>query len=179
MFQFEIDSHTGETRTEILLYEKGGVMKYVKAPAINKVDLLDLWKKDLVTKWKRVKYFITNCSTSCMSVLLSATGFGISLLHYSFRSYKMWCSTLSHISTFVTPWPLRRRRFPAEITARWRYRPPIKNMTAHYNSQFCVSVYCCFLQEAQKRLWMCLNGAVFEESETTISKQWCQIKFLF
>ena len=40
MFQFELDSHTGETRTEILLYAKGGVIKY----AINKVDLLDLWK---------------------------------------------------------------------------------------------------------------------------------------
>ena len=29
--------------------------------------------------WNRVKYFITDCSTSCMSVLLSATRFGISL----------------------------------------------------------------------------------------------------
>ena len=42
--------------------------------------------------------------------------------------------------------------------ARWRYRPPIKNLTSHYNSQFCDSFHCCFLQEAQKRLWTCLNG---------------------
>ena len=71
MIQFELHPHTGEIRTEILVYEKGGVIKHVKAPAINKVDLLDLWKKWTV-KWM-VKYFITNCSTSCMSVLLSAT----------------------------------------------------------------------------------------------------------
>ena len=34
---------------------------------------------------------------------------------------------------------LPRWRSPAEIAARWRYRPPIKNLTAHYNSPFCVS----------------------------------------
>ena len=39
--------------------------------------------------WSKVKYFITDCSTSCMSVLLSARRFGISQWHYSFRSYKM------------------------------------------------------------------------------------------
>ena len=109
--------------------------------------------------WNRVKYFITDCSTSSMSVLLSATRFRISLWHYSFRSYKMCYSTSSHIWTFVTPCPLRRQRFSAEIAARWRYRRPIKNITAHYASQFCVSFHCCFLQEAQKRLWRCLNGA--------------------
>ena len=32
-------------------------------------------KMDLVTMWNRVQYFITDCSTSCMSVLLSATQF--------------------------------------------------------------------------------------------------------
>ena len=32
-----------------------------------------------------------------------------------------------------------------------------ENMTAHYNSQFCVTFHCCFLQEAQKRLWTGLN----------------------
>ena len=46
---------------------------------------------------KTVKYFITNCSTNCMSVLLSATRFGISQWHYNFRSYKMCYSTSSHI----------------------------------------------------------------------------------
>ena len=44
MFQFELHPHTGEIRTEILVYEKGGVIKHVKAPAVNKVDLIDLWK---------------------------------------------------------------------------------------------------------------------------------------
>ena len=42
MFQFELHPHTGEIRTEILVCEKGGVIKHVKAPAINKVELLDL-----------------------------------------------------------------------------------------------------------------------------------------
>ena len=124
-----------------------------------KLSFLICEKMDPVTKWNRVKYFITNGSTSCMSVLLSATRLGISLWQNSFRSYKMCYSTLSHIWTFVTPWPPRRWRFPAEIAARWRYRATIKNMTAHYDSQFCVSFHCCFLQEAQKRLWTCLNGA--------------------
>ena len=42
MFQFELYPHTGEIRAKILVYEKGGVIKHVKAPAINKVELLDL-----------------------------------------------------------------------------------------------------------------------------------------
>ena len=42
MFQFELNQHTGEIRTEILVYGKGGVIKHVEAPAINKVELLVL-----------------------------------------------------------------------------------------------------------------------------------------
>ena len=42
MFQFELHPHIDEIRTEILVYEKGGVIKHFEAPAINKVDLLDL-----------------------------------------------------------------------------------------------------------------------------------------
>ena len=45
------------------------------------------------------------------------------------------------------------------LAARWRYRPSIKNLTAHYNSQFWVSFHFCFYQEAQKRLQTCLNWA--------------------
>ena len=44
MFQFELHQHTGKIRKEVVVYEKGGVIKHVKAPAINKVELLDLWK---------------------------------------------------------------------------------------------------------------------------------------
>ena len=44
MFQFELHPHTGEIRPEIVVYEKGGIIKHVEAPAINKVDLLYLWK---------------------------------------------------------------------------------------------------------------------------------------
>ena len=45
MFQFELHPHTGEIRTETWVYGKGGVIKHVKASAINKVKLLDLVKK--------------------------------------------------------------------------------------------------------------------------------------
>ena len=48
---------------------------------------------------------------------------------------------------------------PAKIAARRRYRPPITNLTAHYNSQCCVRFHFCFYQEAQKRLQTCLNQA--------------------
>ena len=36
---------------------------------------------------------------------------------------------------------------PLKIAARWRYRLPINNLTAHYNSQFCVSFHFGFAQE--------------------------------
>ena len=42
MYQFELHPHTGEIRTEILVYDKGGVIKHVEAPAINKGYLPDL-----------------------------------------------------------------------------------------------------------------------------------------
>ena len=35
ILQFELHTHTGEIRTEIWVYGKGGVIKYVEAPAIN------------------------------------------------------------------------------------------------------------------------------------------------
>ena len=41
MFQFELHPRTGEIRTKILVYGKGGVLKHVKAPAIHTVELLD------------------------------------------------------------------------------------------------------------------------------------------
>ena len=53
---------------------------------------------------------------------------------------------------------LWRRSLP-KIAARWRYRLPSNNLTAHYNSQFCVSCYFGFAQEAQKYLEICLNWA--------------------
>ena len=43
---------------------------------------------------------------------------------------------------------LPQRQLPPTIAARWRYRIAIKNLTAHYNSWFCVSFYFCFAQEA-------------------------------
>ena len=42
MFQFELHPRTGDIRMEILVYDKGGVVKHFEAPAINKVELLYL-----------------------------------------------------------------------------------------------------------------------------------------
>ena len=97
MFQFELHPHTGEIRTEILVNEKDGVIKHVKHQQFTKLSFFICEKMDLLTMWNRVKYFITDCSTSCMSVLLSDTRFGISLWHYSFRSYKC---VIQHCHTF-------------------------------------------------------------------------------
>ena len=47
---------------------------------------------------------------------------------------------------------LPRRRLPLKIAARWRYKLPTNNLTAHYKSQFCVNFYFCLAQEAQKCL---------------------------
>ena len=47
---------------------------------------------------------------------------------------------------------LPRRRSPPKIAARWRYRLPINNLTAHYIIQFCVSFNFCFAEE----VWKCL-----------------------
>ena len=42
MFQFELHPHIGEIHTEVLVYEKGGVIKRIEAPSINKVEHFDL-----------------------------------------------------------------------------------------------------------------------------------------
>ena len=42
---------------------------------------------------------------------------------------------------------LWRRPAPPEMAARWRCVLLIDNLTAHYNSQFCVSFHFCFKQE--------------------------------
>ena len=79
MFQFELHSHIGEIRRENLVYEKGGVIKHFEAPAINKVELLDLGKMDLMTMWNSIfckkvfSYIIVILQIVCM------TRFGISL----------------------------------------------------------------------------------------------------
>ena len=41
MFQFELHSHIGEIRTQVMVYDKAGVIKHIKATAINKVELLE------------------------------------------------------------------------------------------------------------------------------------------
>ena len=42
MFPFELHPPIGEIRTDILVYEKGGVIKHIKAPARVKVEFPDL-----------------------------------------------------------------------------------------------------------------------------------------
>ena len=38
MFQFELHPHIGEIRTTWLVYEKGGVLNHIKAPAKDKAE---------------------------------------------------------------------------------------------------------------------------------------------
>ena len=42
LFLFESHKHIGEIRMDILGYNKGGVIRHIKAPARVKVKLLDL-----------------------------------------------------------------------------------------------------------------------------------------
>ena len=79
MFQFELHPHIGEIRTDILVYEKGGVIKHIKTPARVKVELPDFDKMKCVMMWNRVKYFFENWTDSCLSVFVHLTWFGISL----------------------------------------------------------------------------------------------------
>ena len=41
MFQFELQPQIGYIRTDILVYEKGVLIKHIKAPARVKVELAD------------------------------------------------------------------------------------------------------------------------------------------
>ena len=47
---------------------------------------------------------------------------------------------------------LRQRRPPPKTAARWCCIPPIKKLTAHYNSQCVVSALILFYSEALRRL---------------------------
>ena len=42
MSQLELHPHIGEIRTKMLVFEKGGVIKHIKAPARVKGELPDL-----------------------------------------------------------------------------------------------------------------------------------------
>ena len=41
MLQFELHLHIGDIHTNILVYEKGAVIRHIETPAINKVELID------------------------------------------------------------------------------------------------------------------------------------------
>ena len=56
MFQFELHPHIGEIRTDILVYEKGGVIKHIKAPPRVKVGINQVSKNRMVTFRKAVNY---------------------------------------------------------------------------------------------------------------------------
>ena len=47
MFQFELHQHIDEIRTDILVYQKGGVITHIKAPARVKVELPDLGQNEI------------------------------------------------------------------------------------------------------------------------------------
>ena len=53
----------------------------------------------------------------------------------------------------------KKMQSPPETAARWRCGTFIKNLTAHYNIQFCVSFQFSFEWKAFRRLQIGLNGA--------------------
>ena len=60
-----------------------------------------------------------------------------------------FCTTSFFLFKFlILSTGLPRRPSPPKIASRWRYSLPIENLTAHYNSQFCVSFHFCFCREA-------------------------------
>ena len=66
MFQFELHPHIGDIRTDILLYEKGLVVKHIKAPERVNVKLPDLWKNQFAFHcftWKYLfpEHAFSNC----------------------------------------------------------------------------------------------------------------------
>ena len=75
--------YIGEIRTHMLVYEKGGVIKHIKAPARVKVELPDLWRK----KMRDDVIFQT----------MSTKRFGISLKQREKLFYKVCYSTSSRI----------------------------------------------------------------------------------
>ena len=46
MFQFKLHPHIGDIRTDILVYDKGRVIKKIKTPARVKVELSNLWQNE-------------------------------------------------------------------------------------------------------------------------------------
>ena len=65
---------------DILGYNKGGVIRHIKAPARVKVELLDLKKKKKIVMMRnRVKYFFKHWNDRCMSFFVHMTQFRISL----------------------------------------------------------------------------------------------------
>ena len=63
MFQFESYPHIGEIRMDILVYEKGGVIKHIKAPARVKATCLITRLESLV--WSQQGFWQLSLCTNC------------------------------------------------------------------------------------------------------------------
>ena len=126
MFQFELHPHTGEIRTEILVYEKGVVIKHVEAPGINKVERCGIGLNILL-------------STAVPVVCLSYCWPHGSKYHYDVTVSDHTKCVIPHRHTFglLSHHVRLRRRVQAEIAAIWCYRPPIKNMSTLQKSVLC------------------------------------------
>jgi hypothetical protein len=70
MFQFELHPHIGEICTDILVYEKGGVVNVSKHQQESKLSFLICEKMKCVMMWNRVKYFFENWNDRCICCTL-------------------------------------------------------------------------------------------------------------
>ena len=57
MFQFELNQHIDEIRTDNLVYEKGGVIKHFKAPARVRDELPDLGQNEICAEVEKRDQF--------------------------------------------------------------------------------------------------------------------------
>ena len=157
MFQFELHPQTGEIRTEILVYEKGGVIKHVKAPAIKKVELLDLWKNGRCGIGLNI-LLPTEVPVVCLSY---CRPHGLEY-HYDITVSDHTKCVIPHRHSFgLLSHHVRlgargfRRKLPLDgatdlLSKIWQHIT-----TVSFVSAFIV----VYSRKPKKRLWTCLNGA--------------------
>ena len=120
--QFQWHPHIGEIHTKILVYQKGRVIKNIKAPARVNVELPDLWKNRMV--WQcGIAIFVKKFFSYVIVILKIArvTRFGISLWQSDKLLYKKYYSTSSR--TFVITRESEDEQKPVLVSAR----PPQKS----------------------------------------------------
>jgi hypothetical protein len=137
----------------MLVYEKGGVIKHVKAPAINKVELLDLWKK--WTLWRCRIGLIILLPTAVPVVCPSYCRPHGSEYHYDITVSDHTKCVITYCHTFGLL--SHHGRLGAGGLRRTSPLDLLSKIWQHITTVSFVSAFS--FQESQKRLWTRHNGA--------------------